>query len=97
MGDCGYHGFNHVTCFGCTDWQRCFFNRWNGDTDADGINVFISFVALMIIHQDKTARIHQSLRFDMTHGIDTGRFTFTPAECAGSVVEPRDLRLQLQR
>lgn len=26
-----------------------------------------------------------------------GRFTFTPSECAGSVVEPRDLRLQLQR
>lgn len=28
---------------------------------------------------------------------NTGRFTFTPSECAGSVVEPRDLRLQLQR
>ncbi len=28
---------------------------------------------------------------------NVGRFTFTPAECAGSVVEPRDLRLQLQR
>jgi hypothetical protein len=26
-----------------------------------------------------------------------GRFTFTPSECAGSIVEPRDLRLQLQR
>lgn len=28
---------------------------------------------------------------------NTGRFTFTPSECAGSIVEPRDLRLQLQR
>lgn len=28
---------------------------------------------------------------------NTGRFTFTPSECAGSLVEPRDLRLQLQR
>lgn len=28
---------------------------------------------------------------------NVGRFTFTPADCAGSVVEPRDLRLQLQR
>jgi hypothetical protein len=26
-----------------------------------------------------------------------GRFTFAPSECAGSIVEPRDLRLQLQR
>lgn len=28
---------------------------------------------------------------------NVGRFTFTPSECAGSVVTPRDLRLQLQR
>lgn len=28
---------------------------------------------------------------------NVGRFTFTPSECAGSVVSPRDLRLQLQR
>lgn len=28
---------------------------------------------------------------------DIGRFTFAPSECAGSVVTPRDLRLQLQR
>lgn len=28
---------------------------------------------------------------------NTGRFTFTPSECAGSLVEPRDLRLQLMR
>ncbi|MCU0696487.1 MAG: carboxypeptidase-like regulatory domain-containing protein [Myxococcaceae bacterium] len=28
---------------------------------------------------------------------NTGRFTFTPSECAGSVVEPPDLRLQLVR
>jgi hypothetical protein len=28
---------------------------------------------------------------------NTGRFTFTPSECAGSIVEPRDLLLQLQR
>lgn len=26
-----------------------------------------------------------------------GRFTFTPSDCSGSIVEPRDLRLQLQR
>jgi hypothetical protein len=25
-----------------------------------------------------------------------GRFTFFPSECAGSLVEPRDLRLQLR-
>ncbi|MBL8917694.1 MAG: carboxypeptidase regulatory-like domain-containing protein [Myxococcaceae bacterium] len=33
------------------------------------------------------------------NGLNTnpGRFTFTPSECAGSLVEPRDLRLQLQR
>jgi hypothetical protein len=33
------------------------------------------------------------------NGLSTnpGRFTFTPSECAGSLVEPRDLRLQLQR
>jgi hypothetical protein len=33
------------------------------------------------------------------NGINTnpGRFTFTPSECSGSVVEPRDLRLQLIR
>jgi hypothetical protein len=28
---------------------------------------------------------------------NTGRFTFTPSECSGSIVEPRDLRLQLVR
>ncbi|MDP3231816.1 MAG: hypothetical protein Q8S33_03080 [Myxococcales bacterium] len=28
---------------------------------------------------------------------NSGRFTFTPSECSGSIVEPRDLRLQLQR
>jgi hypothetical protein len=33
------------------------------------------------------------------NGLNTnvGRFTFTPSECLGSAVEPRDLRLQLQR
>jgi plastocyanin domain-containing protein len=33
------------------------------------------------------------------NGLNTnvGRFTFTPSECLGSTVEPRDLRLQLQR
>ncbi len=33
------------------------------------------------------------------NGLNTnvGRFTFAPSECAGSIVEPRDLRLQLQR
>jgi hypothetical protein len=33
----------------------------------------------------------------MNINTNPGRFTFSPSECAGSVAEPRDLRLQLLR
>ncbi|MBE2250958.1 MAG: hypothetical protein IAE78_15580 [Myxococcus sp.] len=74
-----------VTAINDTDMSK----KSTGKTDARGIALVDGKVV-----GDGPVTVTATL-----NGLSTrpGRFTFTPSECAGSIVEPRDLRLQLQR
>src|SRR3990167_1094934 len=65
----GHHRLDHVARFWRADRYRRHFDWRYCHANADGIDIFKSGIALMLIDQNETARIGQA--FNAEYGIDT--------------------------
>ncbi len=59
MYDSCHHRLDHITRLRSTCRNRCYFYRWNSNTDACRINIFIGWVSMQFIDDDETAWITQ--------------------------------------
>ena len=61
MGRRGNHGFNHITRLWNADRNGRRLKRWDRDTDADGENILVGRISLVLVDRDEAPWIGEAV------------------------------------